>query len=226
MKYLSEHGIVHRDLAARNLLVSTSNSSLQSLNITVKVADFGLSSPEAKVEEDVGYKHFALAWLAKETILTAQFSFYSDIWSFGVTMWEIFTGKKPYEGISTEEIKKRITNNQLLTIPSSVPEGIAVIMRNCWKEVPLQRPSFDTIHKDLLSNVVPSERKKFDDTLFGGKEKLPWEEFEKNLKTAFQSGMSEKVSEMWKLLVVNQQGFVEQQGMKALFAIFPPKTKN
>ena len=95
MAFLSSHNVVHRDLAARNVLISS--------DFTMKISDFGLSKDSTYYKSQGG--KLPWKWMALESIVDHRFSMYSDVWAFGITMWEIFTlGTIPYPTMSPEDV--------------------------------------------------------------------------------------------------------------------------
>lgn len=146
MEYLSSHHYVHRDLAARNCLVGD--------NLTVKISDFGLSrdiysSDYYRVQSK---SLLPVRWMPPESILYGKFTTESDVWSFGVVLWEIYSyGLQPYYGYSNQEVIDMIRSRQLLPCPEDCPSGLYSLMTECWHEVPNRRPHFPDINSSLLS---------------------------------------------------------------------------
>ncbi|XP_034027663.1 tyrosine-protein kinase Srms [Thalassophryne amazonica] len=145
MAYLEDRNIVHRDLAARNILVGD--------DLVCKVADFGL----ARIIKDSVYKasrttKIPVRWTAPEAALHQQFSVKSDIWSFGVLLYEIMSrGKMPYEGKSNKEVLDLLASGFRLPCPTRCPQNIYRIMIDCWAPEPSKRPSFHALHSQLDS---------------------------------------------------------------------------
>lgn len=137
MAYLEEKRLVHRDLAARNVLVQTANC--------VKITDFGLAKL-LDINEDV-YKaaggKMPIKWLALECIQHRIFTHKSDVWAFGVTIWELLTyGGRPYENISARDVPELIENGLKLPQPNICTLDIYCIMVSCWMLDAGSRPSF------------------------------------------------------------------------------------
>jgi len=153
MGYLASQNIVHRDLAARNLLVTQSDG-----RFTVKIADLGLSR---QVENDVYHasdKSFPVKWSPPEVIEHRQFTTKSDVWSFGVAMWEIFEfGKIPYPALSNTDTVDYVLSGKRLPQPKNCPDEIFQIMQQCWLSSPQERPTFKILFEDLLQYVKQSE---------------------------------------------------------------------
>ena len=150
MAYLSSHNFIHRDLATRNCLVGS--------NLQIKVADFGMSRSlyESHYYVIKGHAVLPVRWMAKECFY-GKFSTKTDVWAFGVTMWEIFTLAKdiPYEDMDDKEIAADITkkngSRKLLEKPKSCPQGMYEIMLKCWANDPARRATFEELHNMLSS---------------------------------------------------------------------------
>ncbi|KAM9339405.1 ephrin type-A receptor 7 isoform 1-T1 [Symphorus nematophorus] len=163
MRYLSDMGYVHRDLAARNILVNS--------NLVCKVSDFGLSrviddDPEAVYTttgrmQDVMNLIFAPAidlhfteqggkipvrWTAPEAIQYRKFTSASDVWSYGIVMWEVMSyGERPYWDMSNQDVIKAIEEGYRLPAPMDCPPGLHQLMLDCWQKDRAERPKFDQI---------------------------------------------------------------------------------
>ncbi|XP_078374584.1 ephrin type-B receptor 1-like [Oculina patagonica] len=142
MKYLSEMNFVHRDLAARNVLVSE--------NMVCKVADFGLSRElEDSAYETKGGK-IPVRWTALEAIEYRKFTPASDVWSYGVLLWEIMSfAERPYWDWGNYEVMDRVKGGYRLPPPLGCPKAIHQIMLNCWNADRNKRPKFTEIVKKL-----------------------------------------------------------------------------
>ncbi|KAK2885747.1 hypothetical protein QQF64_020812 [Cirrhinus molitorella] len=143
MAYLEANNSIHRDLAARNVLVGE--------GYVCKIADFGL----ARVIKDPVYisddKKIPYKWTAPEAISHGLYSSKSDIWSFGILLYEIVTyGAIPYPGLSNNEVVNLIsTQNYRMPSPSKCPKVIYNIMRSCWRTEPEDRPTFKILRHEL-----------------------------------------------------------------------------
>ncbi|GAB6022302.1 hypothetical protein CHUAL_006423 [Chamberlinius hualienensis] len=153
MEYLSGHHYIHRDLATRNCLVGEL--------LTVKISDFGLSrdiysSDYYRVQSK---SLLPVRWMPPESILYGKFTTDSDVWSFGVVLWEIWSyGLQPYYGCTNQEVVDMIRCRQLLPCPEGCPLHIYTLMVECWHEVASRRPTFKEIHARLrqwenMSNI-------------------------------------------------------------------------
>ncbi|XP_043409382.1 tyrosine-protein kinase Srms [Prionailurus viverrinus] len=143
MSYLEERRIVHRDLAARNVLVGD--------DLGCKVADFGLAR---LLKEDIyspssGSK-IPVKWTAPEAANYRVYSQKSDVWSFGVLLYEVFTyGQCPYEGLSNHETLQQVTWGYRLPRPASCPAEVYALMLECWRSSPEERPAFAALQETL-----------------------------------------------------------------------------
>nr|XP_006642063.1 PREDICTED: ephrin type-A receptor 2 isoform X1 [Lepisosteus oculatus] len=151
MKYLSDMNYVHRDLAARNILV---NSQLE-----CKVSDFGLSrvledDPEGTYTTSGG--KIPIRWTAPEAIAYRKFTSASDVWSFGIVMWEVMAfGERPYWDMSNHEVMKAINEAFRLPAPMDCPSAVYQLMLQCWLQERSKRPKFADI-VSLLDKLLRS----------------------------------------------------------------------
>uniref|UniRef100_A0A3Q3A1Q0 Tyrosine-protein kinase receptor TYRO3 n=1 Tax=Kryptolebias marmoratus TaxID=37003 RepID=A0A3Q3A1Q0_KRYMA len=156
MEYLSSRSIIHRDLAARNCLNE---------NMSVCVADFGLSK---KIYSGDYYRQGSVSklpvkWIALESLADNVYTTQSDVWAFGVTMWEIVTrGQTPYPGVENSEIYEFLIKGERLKKPADCRDDYE-IMHSCWSPVPKCRPSFqqlvlqlETLNLSLSPAAAPS----------------------------------------------------------------------
>ncbi|MBN3283440.1 EPHA7 protein, partial [Polyodon spathula] len=141
MRYLSDMGYVHRDLAARNILVNS--------NLVCKVSDFGLSrvieDDHEAVYTTTGGK-IPVRWTAPEAIQYRKFTSASDVWSYGIVMWEVMSyGERPYWDMSNQDVIKAIEEGYRLPAPMDCPPGLHQLMLDCWQKERGERPKFDQI---------------------------------------------------------------------------------
>ncbi|XP_067169272.1 high affinity nerve growth factor receptor [Apteryx mantelli] len=144
MVYLASLHFVHRDLATRNCLVGH--------NLVVKIGDFGMSRDIYSTDyyRVGGRTMLPIRWMPPESILYRKFTTESDIWSFGVVLWEIFTyGKQPWYQLSNTEAIECITQGRELERPRTCPSEVYDIMQSCWQREPQQRQSIREIHSQL-----------------------------------------------------------------------------
>ncbi|XP_060916597.1 tyrosine-protein kinase SYK isoform X1 [Labrus mixtus] len=145
MKYLEEHNFVHRDLAARNVLLVTQHYA--------KISDFGLSKAVAEEQnyyKAKGHGKWPVKWYAPECINYFKFSSKSDVWSFGVLMWEAYSyGQKPYKGMKGNDVMQMIEGGQRMDTPLNCPVEMYDLMRNCWTYKADERPGFSVVEMRL-----------------------------------------------------------------------------
>lgn len=147
MSYLEMKNFIHRDLAARNVLVGDNNM--------VKVADFGLarvvSSQSHQTKEG---SPFPIRWTAPEAISKQKFTIKSDVWSFGVLLFELFTkGEVPYAGLAATDIFPKLQSGYRLQKPQFCTDKIYKTMTTCWNEDPEIRPTFQYLHRFLEQSL-------------------------------------------------------------------------
>jgi serine/threonine protein kinase len=143
MDYLSRKGFVHRDLAARNILLTK--------DFTCKISDFGMS------RDLTGSNYYMtrggrvpVKWTAPEAILYCKYSTNSDIWSYGMVLYEIWSiGWKPFDSFSIDQVINIINTGYCQPPPPGVPKAIYSIMVQCWNPEPRKRPSFPLLYATL-----------------------------------------------------------------------------
>uniref|UniRef100_A0AAR2JXQ3 Focal adhesion kinase 1 n=1 Tax=Pygocentrus nattereri TaxID=42514 RepID=A0AAR2JXQ3_PYGNA len=151
LAYLESKRFVHRDIAARNVLVSSADC--------VKLGDFGLSR---YMEDSSYYKaskgKLPIKWMAPESINFRRFTSASDVWMFGVCMWEILMyGIKPFQGVKNNDVIGRIENGERLAMPHNCPPTLYSLMTKCWAYDPSKRPRFTEL-KTQLSTILEEEK--------------------------------------------------------------------
>ncbi|NWI58787.1 FES kinase, partial [Calyptomena viridis] len=146
MEYLESKHCIHRDLAARNCLVTERN--------TLKISDFGMSREE---EDGIyastgGMKQIPVKWTAPEALNYGRYSSESDVWSFGILLWEAFSlGAVPYANLSNQQTREAVEQGVRLDPPEQCPEEVYRLMQRCWEYDPRKRPTFSTVHQDLIA---------------------------------------------------------------------------
>uniref|UniRef100_A0A8C1DRL3 receptor protein-tyrosine kinase n=1 Tax=Cyprinus carpio carpio TaxID=630221 RepID=A0A8C1DRL3_CYPCA len=154
MDYLSQKQFIHRDLAARNILVGE--------NFVAKIADFGLSrGQEVYVKKTMG--RLPVRWMAIESLNYSVYTTNSDVWSYGVLLWEVVSlGGTPYCGMTCAELYEKLPQGYRLEKPLNCDDEVYELMKQCWKEKPYERPSFAQILMSL--NRMLEERKTYVNT--------------------------------------------------------------
>ncbi|XP_017558163.1 fibroblast growth factor receptor 2 isoform X3 [Pygocentrus nattereri] len=144
MEYLASQKCIHRDLAARNVLVTESN--------VMKIADFGLARDVHNIDyyKKTTNGRLPVKWMAPEALFDRVYTHQSDVWSFGVLMWEIFTlGGSPYPGIPVEELFKLLKEGHRMDKPANCTNDLYMMMKDCWHAISSQRPTFKQLVEDL-----------------------------------------------------------------------------
>ena len=147
LHHLGEEGIIHRDIALRNILL-TSNDVVKIADLGLAVSSSSLPSPQywSRSNKPTPYK-----WMAVESLAEGVFSLQSDIWAFGVLVWEIFSlGEDPYGEVNPIELTKMLQTGGRMGECSLAPHRVNQLIRSCWKADPAQRPSSEEL-KNILS---------------------------------------------------------------------------
>ncbi|XP_051528533.1 ephrin type-A receptor 8-like isoform X2 [Myxocyprinus asiaticus] len=161
MTYLANLGYIHRDLAARNVLVNS--------NLVCKISDFGLSrvledDPDAAYTTSGG--KIPIRWTAPEAIAYRKFSSSSDVWSYGVVMWEVMSyGERPYWNLTNRDVIKSVEEGYRLPAPMGCPGALHTLMLDCWQKDRNERPKFCQIVMVLDKLIRKPENLKSMDTL-------------------------------------------------------------
>ncbi|XP_049539460.1 tyrosine kinase receptor Cad96Ca-like [Anopheles darlingi] len=151
MDFLTSRGIIHRDLAARNILITEDH--------TCKVADFGFARDivTSKVYERKSEGRLPIRWMATESLYDNIFTVKSDIWSFGILMWEIVTlGSTPYPGIAAADVMRKVRDGYRLEKPEHCRRELYNIMFYCWASDPDERPGFPEV-VEMLDRLLQTE---------------------------------------------------------------------
>uniref|UniRef100_F1L590 Tyrosine-protein kinase n=1 Tax=Ascaris suum TaxID=6253 RepID=F1L590_ASCSU len=167
LAYLHSKGCIHRDIAARNVLYTKDKIA--------KISDFGMSR-EGGVYRMRHGKKVPIKWTAPETITTFIYSLKTDVFSFSIFMWEVFSdGMDPYKGITNTAVKKMVCAGFRMEMPDC-PDGITNLIDHCWEQEPKARWSMDTVVRELecIIKKEAASRKKYPSTaLKGSKQERP-----------------------------------------------------
>ncbi|KAG5263725.1 hypothetical protein AALO_G00267910 [Alosa alosa] len=184
MEFLDSRKCIHRDLAARNILLSESN--------VVKICDFGLARDIYKDPDYVrkGNARLPLKWMAPESIFDKVYTSQSDVWSFGVLLWEIFSlGASPYPGVQIDEdFCKRLKDGTRMRAPDNASPEIYGIMLACWQGEPRERPTFPAL-VEFLGDLLQ------DNGLPDGKDYIPLNVSQSSEDDGFSQASSRPPSE-------------------------------
>ncbi|CAG9816610.1 unnamed protein product [Phaedon cochleariae] len=148
MAYLAAKKFVHRDLAARNCMVSE--------ELTVKIGDFGMTRD---IYETDYYRKgtkglLPVRWMAPESLKDGLFSSSSDVWSYGVVLWEMATlASQPYQGLSNDQVLRYVIDGGVMERPDNCPDKLYTLMRFCWQHKPSARPTFLKLTQLLLDDA-------------------------------------------------------------------------
>ncbi|XP_062041048.1 megakaryocyte-associated tyrosine-protein kinase isoform X2 [Lepus europaeus] len=143
MEYLETKRLVHRDLAARNVLVSE--------DLVAKVSDFGLAKAERK---GLDSSRLPVKWTAPEALRQGRFTSKSDVWSFGVLLWEVFSyGRAPYPKMSLKEVSEAVEKGYRMEPPDGCPGPVHALMGSCWEAEPARRPPFRKLAEKLAREL-------------------------------------------------------------------------
>ncbi len=152
LHYLHSEGIWHRDLKSANVLMDSEGRA--------RLSDFGLSKGKSNMVSTIDKHSDALEWMAPEVVLSGgdkrAFTAEADIYSLGMVLWEIWTGKKPYVGCDDGQVYLKVSQGQRELIPETVPEVYQDVIKGCWQEDKFQRPSLIDMVQHLRTYEPPS----------------------------------------------------------------------
>ncbi|XP_013886728.1 tyrosine-protein kinase Fer [Austrofundulus limnaeus] len=145
MSYLESKNCIHRDLAARNCLVGD--------NSVLKISDFGMSRQEDDgVYSSSGLKQIPIKWTAPEALNYGRYSSESDVWSYGILLWETFSlGVCPYPGMTNQQAREQVEKGYRMACPQRCPDDVYKVMQRCWQYNPEDRPKFSELQRDLAA---------------------------------------------------------------------------
>uniref|UniRef100_A0A673ANW6 Tyrosine-protein kinase n=1 Tax=Sphaeramia orbicularis TaxID=375764 RepID=A0A673ANW6_9TELE len=146
MEYLESKKCIHRDLAARNCLVAENNM--------VKISDFGMSRQEddGVYSAEGGLRQIPVKWTAPEALNYGRYTTESDVWSFGVLLWETFSlGMTPYTSMTNQQTREEVEKGYRMPAPNGCPVEVSRLMTSCWQYDPKNRPSFKKLRTDLAA---------------------------------------------------------------------------
>ncbi|KAL1115160.1 hypothetical protein AAG570_007191 [Ranatra chinensis] len=181
LSYLESKKYVHRDIAARNVLVASQQC--------VKLADFGLSR---WVEDQTYYKaspgKLPIKWMSPESINFRRFTTASDVWMFGVCMWEVLMlGVKPFQGVKNNDVIGKIENGERLPLPPRCPPRLYSVMSQCWAYEPSKRPTFNEL-KTTLYEIMLEEKHQQQETMRRENRRVQAMSWGKNLNDYREAG--------------------------------------
>ncbi|XP_056909690.1 platelet-derived growth factor receptor beta-like [Takifugu flavidus] len=157
MDFLSSRNCLHRDLAARNVLVCEGK--------LVKVCDFGLARDLTKDQDYVakGTSFLPVKWMSPESIFQNIYSCQSDVWSYGILLWEIFSlGGSPYPDVPlTQEFYSALKRGYRMNRPEHAPQSIFDLMKQCWEEKPQSRPTFSSLVVSVGNMLTDDYKKRY-----------------------------------------------------------------
>nr|WCJ14479.1 tyrosine kinase insulin receptor [Callinectes sapidus] len=183
MAYLAERRLVHRDLAARNCLLDH--------NLVLKIGDFGLSrSLKSDYYRKEGQGVLPVKWMAPESLQRSVYSTHSDMWSYGVLLWEMATrGLTPYGYCTNEEVIRLVVEKYAtLDRPRDSPQPFQRLMRQCWRYEPRDRPTFLAVTKFLLKHTSHEFQEKFEKVSFYHSRSSDYAKYRQTSKGGFMSG--------------------------------------
>jgi serine/threonine protein kinase len=160
MCYLEENNIIHRDLALRNVLITQNSDG----HYVAKISDFGLSrfGNQGIYSLSSTSANLPIKWTAPESALYGQYNNKTDVWSFGIALWELYSyGMTPYPSMTNDEALNNVVKGYRMPAPENCPENIYKIMLKCWAAEPSERPSFTELSQmfsEITSSLINYEK--------------------------------------------------------------------
>lgn len=149
LKHLAEKQIIHRDVAARNVLLGD--------KLVAKIADFGLSKNDQTYVKTSSTR-VPIRWMAVESLFNNTYTLQSDVWSFGILLWEIFTlGGTPYSSIDSQQLFTYLKDGHRLRKPRLCDQDMYAMMLQCWNDIPERRPTIDELTARLQRMLENSQ---------------------------------------------------------------------
>jgi len=146
MNHIHHENIIHCDLAARNCLIEKDS-------FKVKISDFGMSKVTLSGTYDANSQtQLPIRWAAPEVLTRKHFSKASDVWSFGVLLWELLEKKEPYYELTNPEVIQMVVKGIKLSKPENCPNDLWEVMMQCWQDNPSDRPDFQKISKMIVGD--------------------------------------------------------------------------
>ena len=152
MIHMIVEGVVHRDLAVRNVLVfAIDDDAANASGVLVKIADYGLAM-DASTYFYASGDVLPMRWMSPEAILRRKFSEKSDVFAFGVLLWELWSyAELPFSFFSDAQVGQMVTGGERLAMPRGCPQAAYDLMQRCWAQMPASRPTFAELYDDLLA---------------------------------------------------------------------------
>lgn len=188
MAYLASRKYVHRDLAARNCLVAADQ--------TVKIGDFGLARDifASDYYRRGNQARLPVRWMAPEALRDNIFTTASDVYSYGIVLWEVVTfGHHVYQGVSNDDVVKKVISGVKLGEPDDCPNELWQLMQKCWRKNPSDRPTFI----DILDTLVPKIEDKLNPQCFYRTQKM---EPSSNIQSSPEESINTTGTESYPLL--------------------------
>lgn len=154
---------IHRDLAARNCLITGSVGGQKGV---VKISDFGMSRLQETAEDvysvNTTLRTIPIKWTAPEALLELKYTIATDVWAYGILIWEVFAGgRMPYSGMGNAETREQVCKQGYrMPPPPGCPDQIGILLEECWRQDAEDRPTMDMVldHLDEVTSIFPDDR--------------------------------------------------------------------